>query len=67
MYGHSESAKLRTMKGKHKAKETKMKEMRRQTDKRPTAVAEYKAPIWLQAVLKDLRIQFTAKVEACAK
>jgi len=55
------------MKGKHKAKETKMKEMRRQTDNRPTAVAEYKAPIWLQAVLKDLRTQFTTKVVACAK
>jgi hypothetical protein len=44
-----------------------MKEIRRQTDNRPTVVAEYKAPIWLQAVLKDLRIQFTTKVVACAK
>jgi hypothetical protein len=55
------------MKRNKHTREKQMKEIRRQTDNHQTAAAEYKAPIWLQAVLKDLRIQFTTKVVACAK
>jgi hypothetical protein len=44
-----------------------MKEYRRQGKNRTSATKEYKMPIWLKEVLKDLRSQYTTKSVAWAK
>ena len=44
-----------------------MKELRKQGVNANLATKEYKMPLWLQEVLKELRSQYTAKTVAWAK